>query len=187
MAKSVSAKIKQQSTVAWNARAKNSAQVINTLVDACQHAWSTGDWTLIAHNIQRAKASGAAPKEVSNAMSIVRAVLPGITSAIDEKQPTGIRMSLKKVEGISNSGVDIARVLADKKVSIAGTAIANAFKPEEEKGSDKTFTAKSAEVHKAAAKRFKTSHSDVELVEKIKDLKAQLAAFEAVASNKVNH
>lgn len=130
--------IRKASASAWGARKNNGAKLMQITVDACQHAMGeSGDWTVLANHIARGLSEGAAP-EVRNIKLIVNAVIPGVTMAKDEKQPTGLRISVKKAK-LSNSGMDKVADLIERKVSLSGTAIRESLAPKSEGDDKKDF------------------------------------------------
>ena len=132
--------IRKASGAAWAARKNNGAKLMQITVEACQHAvGGDGDWTVLANHIARGLSEGASA-EVRNIKLIVNAVLPGITMAKDEKQPTGLRINVKKAK-LSNSGMDKVVDLIERKVSLSGTAIREALAPKSDKDDAKDFDA----------------------------------------------
>ena len=136
---STSKKIRKASAKAWTGRKENGAVLMQVTLDACRHAvGESGDWTVLANHIARGMADGAAA-EVRNIKLIINAVLPGIVMRSDKKQPSGLFISVKDVE-ISNSGADAVVSLIERNVSLSGTAIREALKPESDK-EEKQFDA----------------------------------------------
>jgi len=155
--------MRKQSRAWWTGRKNNGANLITGVIDRIRVAKGPdGDWTLLAHHLACGIADGD-QKAVSNLRIVCEAVLPGISIAVDKKQPTGLRIKLGEGE-ISNSGVSKVMDLVNKKVSLSGTAIKAALVEAKDK-EEKTFDAA------AWADRVAKAHP--------KEIDAMIAALQA--------
>lgn len=128
--------LRNSSTRAWNTRAKNGQAILQLTLDAIDHAMGeSGDWTPLAHHISKGIASGA-DREVANVKLVIRKVAEGATVAKDEKQPTGLRVNLKKAVK-NNWATSVVHDLIERNVSISGTAIREALMTDDEKNENK--------------------------------------------------
>ena len=124
-----SKEIRKSSTHAWSNRAKSSAKLMQITVDATIHAMGdSGDWTVLAHHINKGLDNGAPSKEMANIKLIAMSIADGMTMKKDEAQPTGIKISMKKAVR-NDDAISKVDALIERKVSIGGTAIGEALDP----------------------------------------------------------
>jgi len=123
--------MRKQSRAWWTGRKNNGANLITGVIDRIRVAKGPdGDWTLLAHHLACGIADGD-QKAVSNLRIVCEAVLPGISIAVDKKQPTGLRVTIGDAD-INEGAVAKVMALVQKKVSLGGTAIKAALAPKSE-------------------------------------------------------